>query len=312
MAEIRPIKFSNELQSELFPENEFYKNSIAETGIGINVEKVQIPQAGASGSVGVGEPSSLPLTITKRTDDIKEYNVSQLYLEEPKLITNENEIVINYNKRADIQTSMALDLNTKAGDIAATEWGATLAANIVRTTGTTNRATEIVGATGNRKRLIYDDLVNMKGVMNRSNTPAGRWFGLLTAAMVDDIFLIDKLTDADKVQLAKVQDGEIGVIFGVRWMMRHNDTLGHSGIIYDNTATPVKKAVGAAVAATDNAAAIIWHERLVRHAEGNAFTYILRDHPAYLGTILNSSVRFGATFNRSDQKGIVTIVEANA
>jgi hypothetical protein len=233
-------------------------------------------------------------------------------MKEPKIITDENEIVISYNKRADIQMSMAEAINTKAGDIAATAWGATLAANIVRTTGTTNRATEIVGATGNRKRLIYDDLVNMKGIMNRSNVQGGSWWGLLTAAMVDDLFLIDKLTDADKVQLAKVQDGEIGRIFGVQWMMRHNDTLGHSGIIYDNTATPVKKAVGATVAATDNAAAIIWNDRKVVHAEGNAKTFINRDKAEYLGTIVNSKVRFGASNKRTDEKGLVVIVEANA
>jgi len=307
MAEIRPIKFSNELQSQLFPENEFYKKSITESGIGINVNKVEIPQAANAGTVGVGEPSTLPLTITKRTDDIKDYPVSQLYMEEPVLITDENEIVINYNKRADIQTSMALAINTKAGDIAATAWGSN--ANIVRTTDTAVRATEIVGATGNRKRIAYADLVGLKGVINRMNAPPGQWWGLLTPAMIDDIFLIDKLTDADKVQLAKVQDGDVGMIFGIRWMMRFNETLGHNGISYSNDATPVKNALAAAVAADDNGAAIIWHNRLVRHAEGHAKTYINRDKAEYLGTIINSKVRFGGTFNRADEKGIVALVE---
>ena len=49
---------------------------------------------------------------------------------------------------------------------------------------------------------------------------------------------------------------------------------------------------------------------MVRHAEGNAKTYIDRDKPEYLGTILNSKVRFGATKNRTDEKGVVTLVEA--
>ena len=309
MAEIRPIKFSSELQKQLFPENSFYKKSITESGIGINVESVEIPQAANVGDVGVGEPGTLPLTIVKRTDDLKSYPVAQLYMKEPTLITDENEIVINYNKRADIQNAYALEINTKAGDIAATAWGGNLAANIVRTTDTATRTTEIIGATGTRKRIAYADLVSLKGAINRQNTPAGQWWALWTAAMIDDLFLIDKLTDADKVQIAKVQDGEIGKIFGIMSMMRHNDKLGHAGIIYDNTGTPVKKAVGAAVAAADNAGAIIWHNRLVRHAEGHAKTYINRDKAEYLGTIINSKVRFGATFNRSDEKGIVTLVE---
>ncbi len=310
MAEIRPIKFSQELQKELFPDNAFYKKSISETGIGIDVETVQIPQAAAAGDVGIGVPGALPLTITERTDDIKSYPVQQLYMLEPKLITDENEIVVNYNKRADIQTAMASAINSKAADIAATAWGANLAGNMVRTSDTAVRVTEVVGATGNRKRLAYADLAALNGIMNRQNAPAGgSWYGVLTAAMIDDIFLIDKLTDMDKVQLALIKTGKIGVIFGVSFVLRHNATLGHAGLLYDNTATPVKSAVDAAVAAADNAASFVWNSRLVRHAEGHAKTYIDRDKPEYLGTVINSKVRFGATFNRTDEVGIVAIIE---
>ena len=307
--EIRPIKFSQELQRELFPDNAFYKKSISETGIGIDVETVQIPQAAAAGDVGVGVPGTLPLTITERTDDIKSYAVQQLYMLEPQLVSDENEIVTNYNKRQDMQRAMSMAINSKAADIAATEWGANLAANLVRTTDTAVRATEIVGATGNRKRIAYADLVTMNGIMNRTNAPVGRWYGLLTAAMIDDLFLLDKLNEADKAQIAIIRTGEIGNIFGVNFMMRSNNQLGHAGVFYDNTATPLKKALGAAVAATDNAAGIVWHERLVRHAEGHNKTYIDRDKPEYLGTVINSKVRFGATFNRTDEVGILTIVE---
>jgi hypothetical protein len=305
--EIRPIKFSQELQRELFPDNAFYKKSISETGVGIDVETVQIPQAAAAGDVGVGVPGTLPLTITERTDDIKSYAVQQLYMLEPQLVTDENEIVTNYNKRQDMQRAMGMAINSKAADIAATEWGSNL--NIVRTTDTAVRATTIVGATGNRKRIKYDDLVNINTVMNEMNAPVGKWYGLLTAGMVSDIFLLDKLTDADKTQLALIRTGEIGIIFGISFMMRVNSQLGHAGVFYDNTATPLKKALGAAVVSTDNAAGIIWHERLVRHAEGHNKTYIDRDKPEYLGTVINSKVRFGATYNRKDEVGIIALVE---
>lgn len=310
MSEIRPIKFSQELQSQLFPENSFYKKSVTETGIGIDVERIEIPQAANAGDVGVGVPGTLPLTITQRTDDLKFYNVSQLYMNEPVLVSDENELVVNYNKRQDIITAMAMSLNSKAADIAATEWGANLAANIVRTSDTATRTTEIVGATGTRKRISYTDLTLINGIMNRSNAPVGTWHGLLTAAMIDDLFLLDKLNEADKAQIAIIRTGKIGMIFGINFMMRSNNTLGHAGVSYDNTATPVKKALGAAVGTTDNAAGIIWHSRLVRHAEGHAKTYIDRDKPEFLGTIVNSKVRFGAAFNRTDEIGIIALVEA--
>jgi hypothetical protein len=310
MAEIRPIKFSQELQSQLFPDNAFYRKSITETGIGIDVERIEIPQAANAGDVGVGVPGTLPLTITQRTDDKKFYNVSQLYMNEPVLITDENELVVNYNKRQDIITAMAMAINSKAADIAATEWGATLATQFVRTSATATRTTEIVGGTGTRKRIDYADLALINGIMNRSNAPVGTWSGLLTAAMIDDLFLIDKLNEADKAQIAIIRTGKIGNIFGINFMMRSNNQLGHAGVSYTNDATPVKKALGAAVGVTDNAAGIIWHNRLVRHAEGHAKTYIDRDKPEYLGTVVNSKVRFGAAYNRTDEVGIIALIEA--
>ena len=308
MAEIRPIKFSQELQRELFPDNAFYKKSVSETGIGIDVETVQIPQAAAAGSVGVGVPGALPLTITERTDDIKSYAVQQLYMEEPILITDENEIVTNYNKRMDIIRAMSMAINSKAADIAATEWGSNL--NIVRTTDTATRAVEVVGATGTRKRIKYDDLVNVRAEINRMNAPVGNWWGLLTPSQIDDLFLLDKITDSERTQIALVRTGEVGMLFGIKIMMRYNATLGHTGVFYDTAAA--KKALGAAVVSTDCAAGIFWHERLVRHAEGNAKSYIDRDKPEYLGTVVNSKVRFGATFNRTDEVGTVTLVDGAA
>ena len=69
----------------------------------------------------------------------------------------------------------------------------------------------------------------------------------------------------------------------------------------------------ALAAATDNAAAIFWHKSMVRHAEGHAKVIINREAPGYLGsTILEAVVRFGATYDRPDQKGIVALVETNA
>ena len=71
MAQISPIKFSKELQKQLFPENAFYKFSRTETGIGASVENVEIPVAGDVGTAKSGDPVSLPLPILERTDTKK-------------------------------------------------------------------------------------------------------------------------------------------------------------------------------------------------------------------------------------------------
>lgn len=314
MAQISPIKFSRELQKQLFPDNSFYKKSRTETGIGPDVENVEIPVAGNVGAAKSGDPTSLPLQVLEREDTKKSYPVEQLYTD-PYLVRNEEMIVLNYNKLTDLATSLGLSINERAGDIAATEWGASEATNIVRTTSSSTRTTAVTGTTGTRKRIAKDDMIGVRTLFNKMNLPSlGRQslFGLLTPEMVEDLLLIPEFVDFDKTgELSKLRNGEIAYIMGFNLMMRNN-SIGSVGVMYDNTATPVKRTVDEALAATDNAAAIFWHSQMVRHAEGNAKSFINRDKAEYLGgTLLSSVVRFGATFDRPDEKGIVALIESN-
>lgn len=318
MAQISPIKFSNELQKQLFPDNEFYKKSRTETGIGPNVETVEIPVAGNVSTAKSGDPETLPLQVKTREDSKKSYTVEQLYTD-PYLVRNEESIVLNYNKLQDVAMSLSLSINTRAGDVAATNWGADPAVgNVYQTTGT-GRASTVTGTTGNRKAITKNDMLYVKKAFNKMNLPnlgRGSLWGLLTPEMVDDLLKIAEFVDYDKTgEFSKLINGEIGFIAGFNLMMRNNDT-GHSGIMYSENATLasiVKRGVDEAIQATDNAAAIFWHASMVRHAEGNAATFIDRGKPEYLGgTLISSVVRFGATFDRPDQKGIFTLIEDNA
>jgi hypothetical protein len=312
MAQISPIKFSKELQKQLFPDNDFYKKSRVETGIGADVESVEIPIAGDVGSALSGNPV-LPVPINARTDNKKSYTVEQLYTK-PYLVTREEDIVLNYDKVSDLAQTLSMSINTRAGNIAATEWGATLASNIVRTTGS-GRATSVTGTTGNRKAIVKANMLDVRKLFNKMNLPSlgkDSLWGLLTPEMVDDLLNIPEFVDYDKTgEISKLKNGEIAYINGFNLMMRNND-IGSVGVMYSNAGTPVKRTVDETLAATDNAAAIFWHKAMVRHAEGHAETIINRKPAGYLGaTIIESVVRFGATFDRTDQKGIVALVEDN-
>jgi len=313
MAQINPIKFSKELQKQLFPDNSFYKKSRTETGIGASVETVEIPVSGDVGAAKSGNPT-LPLAINTRTDTKKSYPVEQLYTN-PYLVTREEDIVLNYSKFTDLANSLAMSLNTRAANIAATEWGATLSTNIVRTTGSTGRSTAVTGTTGNRKPIVKANMLDVRNLFNRMNLPdmgRGSIWGILTPDMVDDLLNINEFVDSDKTgELSKLKNGEIGYILGMNLLMRNND-VGSTGIMYNVDAT-TKRTVDETLATTDNAAAIFFHKSMVRHAEGHAETIINRKPAGYLGgTIVESVVRFGATYDRPDQKGIVALVETNA
>ena len=71
----------------------------------------------------------------------------------------------------------------------------------------------------------------------------------------------------------------------------------------------VKKAVGAAGAATDNLGILAWADNCVRRAEGNVKMYADMDNPLYLGSIFNASVRAGAMIGRTDSKGVYALVQ---
>lgn len=306
MAEIRPIHFSRDLQKVLFPEGSFYKYSKMDTA-GADVETVEIPLAGQIPIAGEGDPA-LPLAVQERTDDKKEYTVRQVYTK-PILVRRENEIVINYNKRQDIIEQMGQTINTKVADRASYEFATDT--NVVVTTGTA-RANDLVGATGaTRKAVTKADMLNVLNIFSKMNLPAGsQIYGLLPPEFVNDLLNIAEFVDYDKTgELSKLKMGRLGTILGMNLMSRYEPTTGSIGTWFSSTNTKKSAVNGDTVATSDNAGAIFWSPSFVRHAEGHAGTFIDRGKPEYLGgTLLSSTVRFGATQSRSDATGVVSLV----
>lgn len=310
MADLKPQKYDRELQKNLFPDNAFYKKSRVDGGIAPSVETVNIPEAGAVPTAKIGVPTSLPLTITQRTDSSKSYSVRQLYTE-PVLITDEEEILTDYAKLQNIASDHANVLNEMAADIAAYEWATT--AGTILTNDTATRATTVVGATGNVKRISKGNILSVRERFMKMNLRSIEGIkALVTPDQYTDLLLIDDFVRYDAGGWEKkLETGMVGRLMGIEFYVRWNSDFGANVVYSDNGVA--KKAVheGTAIASTDKAAAIFWHPDLVRHAEGNAKTYINRDKAEYLGTILNSKVRFGATKNRTDEVGVITIVEDN-
>jgi len=309
MAEISPVKYDKMLNKVLFPDNSFYKNSMTDEA---KFKTIEIPESGVSGTASVGDYASLPLPIVKRTDSVTSYTTDEVYITNPVVIEREDGILLPYSKQKDVVNAFGQILNTKIADIAATNFAptSTVLENVVVSTGTATRTTSLVGSTVTAKRIVLADLLAIREYFNKTNLLEGdQVFGLLTPDQITDLFLIDELVDYDKTgELSKLRNGELGIILGMKLKMRWNDTLGSVGVFYDNVGA--KKALGSAVVATDRAAAIFWKNSAVRRAEGFAQTVINKNAPGYKGgTILEAMVRFGATINRTDEKGVAAIYE---
>ena len=126
MAEQLLKLFSKDIQKNLFPSSEFYKNSKLDGGINVKAATVEVPQSGALPTVNVN-PSSFPLSVGSRVDSVISYNVD-LLATDPIAIQDLNEVVTNYNKRADILGDHIKVLNKHAADRIAFSWAPTLAA----------------------------------------------------------------------------------------------------------------------------------------------------------------------------------------
>ena len=292
--------FSKEIQENLFPNNEFYKQSKLDGGIDASAGIVQVPQSGAS-AVITKNPSSFPLTAVQRTDDVKEYNVD-LYATDPIFITDANEMIINYNKRSDVLKEHTRSLNTRIADEIAYGWAPVAAGQKLFMTGTADASALAPGATGTRKTITRDDLASLAMRFDIDDVADGARNILVDARLYAQLLKIDSFINFDYVNRKPTVDGQIGEIFGMKVFKR-------SKSVYYSTAN-AKKAVGAATAVTDHLAIIGWADNYVRRAEGQVKVFSSMDNPLYLGSVFNAAVRAGGTSGRTDEKGVYALIQS--
>jgi len=315
MAEINPIKYSSELQVQLFPDNSFYKKAIQETGIADTTERVERPVQGSISAAKSGKPASLPLQVNVARDD-SDYYTTDLVYAPPIAVDLPGEFALNYNKRAAKQVQQAGTINTRCATIAAIGWGPTVAGQILKSSGA-SRVSNIVAATGsaiaNRKAATKADMIKIQNLLLRMNLSgiAGNFYGLVTADFYSDLMQIAEFVDYDKTgNTSKLELGIIGRIMGIELMVRSTDDQS-TGLLYSSAYA--KKTIDTDIASSDCPANLFWHDKMVASAEGMVKTSINPNAPGYLGaTIIETWTRFGASWARKDQKGVVVLLEENA
>lgn len=295
-AELLVRKFLAEITPKLFPDDSFMSKSLNDSAF-VNGNSVELPHSGTIPSVAVNR-SSLPGTIAKRTDAATQYLLEEL-TSDPTLLQDSEALIVAYGKRASILKQHVDKINAKAANRVLYNWAATGASNVV-TTGTA-RATSSPSATGTRKAVTKANIISAIALLNQQEVPLGGRSILLPADMYQDILGIDEFTRADAFGKSNIPDGVIGSIFGLTVYMRSSSVV-MTGVTI--------KAEGAAGAAADNQAAVLWHSDFVRTAVGAKKVFIDSDNPAYYGSIFSAMARHGSLRARNDNKGVVTISEA--
>lgn len=316
MAEVVKTRFLREFQRNLFPQNDFWRNSRQDSGADDNAA-IEIPVAASKvgstfGPVQAGQvdgANAASLAAKVRLNNKKSYAV-QVFGTEPTALQLIDLDTISYDKRQELYAEHQEVINTEIANYAAIQFAAETGGNILVTTGTA-RANQVTGGGGgNVKRIVKADIVNVSKTfmrMNISGIPGGL-FALITPEQWEDLLLIPEFVDYEKTgRESLLREGKVGRLMGITFLLpRHNPAL-NANVVY--TAGTTKLAYGAAVTGNERSAAVFWHSGLVRTAPGRGKLYFDKDNPLYKADIMSADARFGATQSRADNVGVVSLVE---
>lgn len=307
MSEVLKRLFTSDLQERLYPDNAFYKGAQKDTA-GVDVTTIEIPQDEDGDAEVVVNPKQLPLPIGIEEDKKKEYG-ADLLITKPTVVTYNNQLLVSYDKRAAKLRKHQRSLEKQHAERIMFGWGATVAAFIRQTTGGTTRVASAPGATGNRKVATEADFRWLAEMFDRLDVPDdGRRRLVVPPGMKQDVIDVMKAfgqgTDLNNILRG---DGKIGRLFSFEVFLRSKTQ------VYTEAGPPVKKALGAAAAATDNVSALAFHLDFVRYIEG---TVMVNMDPAPVpalagGQSMNVMVRGGGSVSRLSETGVLALVEDN-
>ncbi|MGB4134245.1 MAG: hypothetical protein BWY89_00040 [Bacteroidetes bacterium ADurb.BinA012] len=294
--------WENDIIESLWADNAFLNYAYNADQFVLAGKVVHIPQAGAAPGTKVNR-SSLPATVTKRTDVDITYAIDEITTD-PVHISNAETIELSYDKRRSVLSETVSAINEAVALNMLYRWAPSAAAAIVRTTGNAVLS-HTEGAAGNRKAITLADVKGVKKLFDKQSIPSGERYLMLDADMYEQLTNeMDANAQRDFLRVYDEKTGVFGMLYGFKVLMRAQVMR------YTNAGTPVPKSWDTAGAATDNAAALAWHKNSVERALGTVNFYEDLGNPTYYGDIYSSLVRLGGRIRRNDNKGIVAIVQA--
>lgn len=289
------------LMDVLFPKNSFMMRSVDHGEHVLGGVVVHVPNAGAV-PVLVRNRATYPATASQRNDVDLNYPLVE-YTTDPTHITKNEQTTIAYDKVASILGTHSKVITKGIAEDLLYYWSAIGANQILRTTGAATTALA-PGATGTRKMFTTADLSAAMTAMNLQDVDDEGRVCLLPSQMYEQLLNDPDLKKRDVAKEADYKNGILARLYGFDIMQRSSST------VFSEAATPVKKAVGAVAAATDNLAALCWQEDAVCRAAGTITPFQDNDNPFYYGDILSALARAGGRQMRNDGKGVISIVQA--
>ena len=298
----------SDIQENLFANNEFI-NRATDHSMWISNKTVHVPQAGANPAVSKNR-AVLPATITQRTDTDLTYDMAE-FTTDPILIANIEELQVNYSKRKSVLAQHVATLGDVIGNQTLYAWAPAGAGTYRKTTGSAVSSALAPTATSTRLAITLADIAAAKGILDKQNIPQTGRVLVMPADMYNaQLLAIADVYQAQSYGSSALPSGVVNRIHGFDIIVRP------SVVVYDNSGTPALKAVDAdgtptTEATTDNMACLAYHPSYVAKAMGDTKVFYAEDQPEYYGSYFSALQMWGSAKLRTDQKGIVAIVQAN-
>jgi hypothetical protein len=296
------------IQEQLFKNDEFLNTVGLDHSAYVTNRTVHIPQAGSNPTISKNL-AVFPAPIGTRTDADLTYNIDLFYSQPIRVGIDETQY-LSYDKRASVLSAHLKKMRNVIGNNTLYTWAAAGAANIVRTSGAVVSTALAPSATGTRKALTLADFYNASAILDSQDlNPADSRYAVIPSSLYWQLLTDTNITKALEWGSNPVApSGKVPMIAGITLLRRS------SGVVYDNTGTPVIKTVNdegvpTAAAATDNLAVQIFSESYVTKAIGAIDVYTLENDPSYYGNIMSITVAQGAAKMRTNAEGIVSIIQ---
>lgn len=305
-AAIMPGVHSNDIIKEiwakyiitrLFKDNQFL-NFVFDDSVNVKDGRiVHLPQISGTKPEIVKNRSSLPATAVRRGDTDVLYALDE-YTSTPDVIPNIDQVHISYSKQdAVLGDHMGVISDTVADDLIL-KWAAN--ATSIRTTGAA--VSPIAGQTGNRKGFTHKDLKTAMTKFNVANVSKQDRYVMIDDNMYD--YFYDSLSETNAKDFSRYADAENGVVGKL-----HSFNIMTRSSVGASAANDTVKALGAALAATDNLFSLAWQKNSLAAAIGERMLFQDKGNPLYYGDIYSLLVMAGGRVRRGDGHGVLRITQ---
>lgn len=283
----------------LFAENSFLSKAYNADEYVNQGKIVHIPQASAPSAV-VKNRSQKPATAKQRTDSDLTFEMAE-FTTDPIYIPHADTVELSYDKRESVLRNDKLQLADVVAKDFLYNWSPSKS-HTVSTSGAEVAAHVHEKATGSRLAVTRKDVFALMTRFNRDNIPQEDRYLLLDAEMYSQ--LLQELSSQEAMAFhaqADLKNGVMGKLLSFNVMQRSTAAL--------YTGDGSKKSWDTTGAATDVAAALAWQKECVVRALGEVRAFENEGDPTWYGDIYSFLVRAGGRIRRSDEKGVVALIQ---